>query len=92
VSTPWKPRTLILQHEEATPPGLMTGWLREQQAAVDTRRIDVDDRAVELVDLVHHARCGRNEVEIVLALQPLLDDLHVQQAEKAAAKAEAQRV
>ncbi len=23
----WKPRTLILQHEAATPPGLMTAWL-----------------------------------------------------------------
>jgi len=41
------PRALILQHEEATPPGLMTGWLSEQQAAVDTLRIDIDDRAVD---------------------------------------------
>ena len=41
------PRALILQHEEATPPGLMTGWLSEQQAAVDTVRIDIDDRAVD---------------------------------------------
>ena len=31
------------------------------------------------------------EIQVVLALQPLLDDLHVQQAEEAAAKAEAQR-
>ena len=38
-----------------------------------------------------HRRRGRDEVEVVLALQPLLDDLHVQQAEEAAAEAEAQR-
>ena len=31
------------------------------------------------------------DVEVVLALQPLLDDLHVQQAQEAAAEAEAQR-
>ncbi len=30
-------------------------------------------------------------LEVVLALQPLLDDLHVQEAEVAAAEAEAQR-
>ena len=47
MTAPWMPRALILQHEEATPPGLMTGWLSEQQAAVDTLRIDIDDRAVD---------------------------------------------
>ena len=31
-------------------------------------------------------------VEVVLALEPLLDDLHVQQAEEAAAEAEAERL
>ena len=35
---------------------------------------------------------GGDEVEVVLALQPLLDDLHVQQAEEAAAEAEAERL
>jgi len=39
----WKPRTLILQHEAATPPGLMTAWLHEQSADVRTLRIDEDD-------------------------------------------------
>src|SRR5437773_2221322 len=43
----WKPRTLILQHEEATPPGLMTTWLHEQSARVETVRIDEDDRALD---------------------------------------------
>ena len=33
----------------------------------------------------------RDQVEAVVALEPLLHDLHVQQAEKAAAKTEAQR-
>ena len=41
--------------------------------------------------LVAHAGRGGDQVEVVLALQPLLDDLHVQQAEEAAAEAEAQR-
>jgi len=42
-------------------------------------------------DLVDHRRRGRDEVEVELALQPLLDDFEVQQAEEAAAEAEAER-
>jgi GMP synthase-like glutamine amidotransferase len=40
MSSAWRPRTLILQHEEPTPPGLMTEWLNEQSARVDVLRID----------------------------------------------------
>jgi GMP synthase-like glutamine amidotransferase len=40
-------RALILQHEEPTPPGLVTEWLREHDAEVDVVRIDVDDREVD---------------------------------------------
>src|SRR5918992_2408599 len=41
-------RALILQHEEPTPPGLVTDWLEEHGAEVAVVRIDVDDREVEL--------------------------------------------
>jgi GMP synthase-like glutamine amidotransferase len=44
---PWKPRSLILQHEAATPPGLMTSWLKEQSAQIETFRIDEDDRPLD---------------------------------------------
>ena len=40
------------------------------------------------VDLVAHARRGGDQVDLELALQPLLDDLQMQQAQKAAAKTE----
>ena len=43
-------------------------------------------------DLVDDGRRGRDEVHVVFALEPLLHDVHVQQAEEAAAKAEAQRL
>jgi GMP synthase-like glutamine amidotransferase len=43
----WRPRSLILQHEAATPPGLITGWLAEQSAQVDTVRIDEVEPEVE---------------------------------------------
>ena len=44
-----------------------------------------------MVDVVLDVRHRRDEVEIELALEPLLHDLHVQQAEEAAAEAEAER-
>ena len=64
----------------------ITAGVRHQR-----RILDQLHRAVGLVDLVLHARHRRDEVEIELALEPLLHDLHVQQAEKSAAEAEAER-
>jgi GMP synthase-like glutamine amidotransferase len=47
---PTRLRALIIQHEEPTPPGLVTRWLDEIGAAVDTFRIDIDDRDVDPTD------------------------------------------
>jgi GMP synthase-like glutamine amidotransferase len=44
---PARLRALILQHEEPTPPGHVTGWLAEHDASVDTVRIDIDDREID---------------------------------------------
>ena len=52
----------------------------------------LSDLAVVELHLVDHRRRGRDQVLVELALEPLLDDLHVQQAEEAAAKAEAERL
>lgn len=40
-------RTLIVQHEDPTPPGHVTEWLGSHGATVETFRIDVDDREVD---------------------------------------------
>jgi GMP synthase (glutamine-hydrolysing) len=37
-------RALIVQHEEPTPPGLLSEWLHQRAAEVDLLRIDLDDR------------------------------------------------
>ena len=71
----------------------MTGSsiLRDFAGVGPARRIvDFDDVAVGLRDLVAHAGRGGDEVEVELALQALLNDLHVEQAEEAAAEAEAE--
>ncbi len=50
------------------------------------------DGAVAQQELVDDGRRRRDQVHVVLALEPLLHDVHVQQAEEAAAEAEAQRL
>ena len=55
------------------------------------RVIDLDHRPIREVNFVADAGRRGDEVEVELALQPLLDDLHVQQAEKAAPESEAER-
>jgi GMP synthase-like glutamine amidotransferase len=43
-------RALIVEHERATPAGLIYEWLEEVGAEVDELRIDVDDRHVDVTD------------------------------------------
>jgi GMP synthase (glutamine-hydrolysing) len=54
MTSSWRPRTLILQHEAPTPPGLMTDWLAEQNAQVEVFRIDEkeDDQDPRDYDLI----------------------------------------
>ncbi len=54
------------------------------------RVIHHQHRAVALHHFIDHRRCGGNQVHVELALQPLLHDLHVQQAEETATETEAQ--
>ena len=53
--------------------------------------VDFDDFAGHARNAVAHARRGGDQVEPEFALQPLLHDFHVQQAEESAAKSESQR-
>ena len=47
--------------------------------------------AVVEINVVDHARIGGDDVHVVFASEPLLDDFHVQEAEESAAEAEAER-
>ena len=61
-------------------------------AVGELARVGHDDLGAVLHHhLVDHVGRGRDQVEVELALEPLADDLHVQQAEEAAAEAEAER-
>ncbi len=56
------------------------------------RVVDGDGLTGLELEFVDNARRGGDQVQVVLALQALLDDLHVQHAEEAAAETEAQRI
>src|SRR5207244_746234 len=43
-------RALIVEHERATPAGLVYDWLADRGAEVDELRIDVEDRDVDVRD------------------------------------------
>jgi len=45
--TPARLRALIIQHEEPTPPGLVTEWLDAHGASIERFRIDIDDREID---------------------------------------------
>ena len=55
------------------------------------RAVDLDQFAVGLGHAIQHARRGGDQVHVEFALEPLLHDLHVQQAEEAAAEPEPER-
>ena len=42
-----RPRVLILRHEEATPPGLITPWLESLSMEAEELRIDLEDREID---------------------------------------------
>ena len=48
--------------------------------------INLNDFAACRQDFVDHARGGRDDIHVVFASEPFLNDLHVKQAEKSAAK------
>ena len=53
--------------------------------------VHLNNLAIGKRDVVADTRRGGDEVERVFALQPLLNDLQMQQPQEAAAKAEAER-
>ena len=72
----------------------MTGsssvWIRPASGQL-RRAVDLVNLAVGGGDPVQHARGRRDQVLVELPLEPLLHDLHVEQAEKAAPEPEAER-
>ena len=69
----------------------LADFLDDARVGQMRRVIDLQDFAVRRQDFVNDAGRRRDDVHVVLAPEPLLDDLHVEQAEEAAAETEAER-
>lgn len=69
----------------------LTSLLDDIRTRIIVRIIAALGRAVGLDDLVDNARQRGNKVEVELAFEPLLNDLHVQQPEESAAEPESER-
>jgi hypothetical protein len=70
--------------------GSRISWMRPDRAS--WRGSPPDHLAIALDHLIDHAGRGGDQVLVELALQALLHDFHVQQAQEAAAEAKAQRL
>ena len=81
---------VVLGHQDGGAADRFAHFLDRRQVRELGRVVDVDDLAVLLHDLEDHRGRGGDQVQVVFALQALLDDLHVQHAEEAATEAEAQ--
>ena len=64
----------------------------ERRVGQRGRAVDLHEHAVGLEHAVLHRGRREDDVHVVLALEPLLDDLHVKETEKAEAVAKAQRL
>ena len=81
----------LLRQQHVTLGDRLTQLLNIIQRRQLGRAIDVDNFFGGRFHFIDYRRRRGNQVKIVLTLQTLLNDFHVQQAEEAAAEAEAQR-
>ena len=83
---------VVLRHENGGGDDRLADFLDLRQFRQLGRIFHLQHGAVAQDDFVDDGRRRGDQVLVELALQTLLDDLHVQQAEKAAAEAEAERL
>ncbi len=73
---------------------VITGSRRSSILSVGGRRDGLSTNSTVPIGLrhfVHHGGCAGDQLEVVLAFEALLHDVHVQQAQETDAEAEAQR-
>ena len=83
---------VLLRHQDRRGDDRLADLLDPRQIGQLRRILDLEHGAVAHQDLVDDGRRRRDEVHVVLALEPLLHDVHVQKAQETAAEAEAQRL
>ena len=82
----------LLRHQDIHVCDRFTHFLDFTGIRHSRRIVDEDNLTAGLHDLIDYGRRGGNQIEIVFAFQPLLNDLHVQHAEEAAAESKTERI
>ena len=82
---------ILLRHENARENDRLADLAGSARLGQIGGVLHLDDFVRRRLDLVDDRRRRRDQRKIVLALEPLLDDLHVQQTQETAAHAEAER-
>ena len=77
-------------HDRGLDPGLVDA-LDARHVGIVGRVVEHELFAVRQSDVIDDRRCRRDDLQIEFPLEPLLDDLHMQQPQKSAAEAHAQR-
>ena len=81
---------LVGHHDRGLDPGLVDGG-DARHVGIVGRVVEVDLLPVRERDVIDDRRCRRDDLQVELAFEPLLDDLHMKQPQKAAAETHAQR-
>ena len=83
---------VLLRHEQLHGHDRFANRLHPTRVRQLVRVVDDNRLAAAQQHFIHHRRRGGDQIHVELALEPFLHDIHVQQAEKAAAEAKAQRL
>ncbi|MNR02089.1 hypothetical protein D3C85_1179290 [compost metagenome] len=83
---------VLLRHQDIGPHDRLAHVFDGRQVGQLGRVIDVNRLAGLEQQLEDNRRRGGDQIQVVLALQALLDDLHVQHTEETATEAEAQGI
>ena len=83
---------IVLRHEDVGEDDWLTDFGDVVGGGQFARIVDVQRFASGGFHFIDNRRRGGDEVKVVLALQPLLHDFHVQHAEETAAEAKTQRL
>ena len=83
---------VLLRREDRRADVGLADLLDERAVGHVGRRVHLDNVAIGQRQLVLDVRRGGEQLEVVFPLEPLTNDVHVQQAEEAAPEAEAERL
>ena len=82
---------IILRHDNRCVYVRLLNMVYNRRVREERRIVDHLHIAVGAEHLINNVRCCRNQAQVIFTLQALLDNVHMQKSQEAAAEAKAQR-